>query len=70
MLWDNSDSLTKTIVDLENAEQRFAAGERSDALHLAAQKIYAWAVKSRNEAQRHWRDEIMDRAKKIMNDCQ
>ena len=70
MLWDNSGSLTKTIIDLENAEQRFAAGERSDALHQAAQKIYAWAAKSNNEAQRHWRDEIMDRARKIMNDCQ
>ena len=70
MVWDNGESLAKITIDLENAEQRFAAGERSDALHLAAQKICAWAVKSRNEAQRHWRDEIMDRAKKIMNDCQ
>ena len=70
MVWDNGESLAKITIDLENTEQRFAAGERSDALHLAAQKIYTWAVKSRNEAQRHWRDEIMDRAKKIMNDCQ
>ena len=70
MLWDNSNSLTQTIIDLENAERRFAAGERSDALHQAAQKIYVWAVESNNEAQRLWRDEIMDRAKKIMNDCQ
>ena len=70
MLWDNSNSLTQTIIDLENTEQRFAAGERSDALHQAAQKIYVWAVESNNEAQRLWHDEIMDRAKKIMNDCQ
>ena len=70
MVWDNGESLAKITIDLENAEQRFAAGERSDALHQAAQKIYVWAVESNNEAQRLWHDEIMDRAKKIMNDCQ
>ena len=70
MVWDNGESLAKITIDLENAEQRFAAGERSDALHQAAQKIYVWAVESNNEAQRLWRDEIMDRARKIMNDCQ
>ena len=70
MVWDNGESLAKITIDLENAEQRFAAGERSDALHQAAQKIYVWAVESNNEPQRLWRDEIMDRAKKIMNDCQ
>ena len=70
MVWGNGESLAKITIDLENTEQRFAAGERSATLHQAAQKIYAWAVKSKNEAQRHWRNEIMDRAKKIMNDCQ
>ena len=70
MVWNNGESLAKITIDLENTEQRFAAGERSDALHQAAQKIYVWAVESNNEAQRLWRDEIMDRAKKIMNDCQ
>ena len=70
MVWDNRESLAKITIDLETAEQRFAAGERSDALHSYAQKIYAWAVKSKNESQRHWLNEIMDRAKKIMNDCQ
>ena len=70
MVWDNGESLAKITIDLENAEQRFAAGERADAPHQAAQKSYAWAAKSNNEAQRHWRDEIMDRARKIMNDCQ
>lgn len=27
MLWDNGNSLTQTIIDLENAERRFTAGE-------------------------------------------
>lgn len=33
MVWDNGESLAKITIDLENIEQRFAAGERSDALH-------------------------------------
>lgn len=70
MIWDNGASLAKITIDLENAEQRFAAGERSDALHAAAQKLYTWAVENGNDAQRQWRDEIMDRAKKIMKNCQ
>ena len=70
MVWDNGESLAKITIDPENTEQRFAAGERSATLDQAAQKIYVWAVESNNEAQRLWRDEIMDRAKKIMNDCQ
>ena len=70
MVWDNGASLAKMTIDLENAEQRFAAGERSDALREAAQKVYTWAAKSGTDAQRQWREERMDRARKIMNDCQ
>lgn len=70
MVWDKGESLAKITIDLENAEQRFVAGERSDALYAAAQKLYTWAAESGNNAQRQWRGEIMDRAKKIMNSCQ
>ena len=36
MIWDNGESLTKLIVDLEDMEQRLSAGDRSPALRQAA----------------------------------
>lgn len=69
MLWDNSDSLTKTIVDLENAEQRFTSGERSAALRQAALRTYNSASANTNSAQANWRREVMERAKHIIDEC-
>ena len=69
MLWDNGDSLTQTIIDLENAEQRFTAGERSAALRQAALRTYNSASANTNSAQANWRREIMERAKHIIDEC-
>ncbi len=38
MEWDNGGNLAGIIMDLENAEQRFSAGERSESLQQAAQR--------------------------------
>ena len=69
MFWDTNDSLTKTIIDLENAEQRFSAGERSAALRQAALRTYNSASANTNSAQAGWRREIMERAQYIIDAC-
>lgn len=69
MLWDINDSLAQTIIDLENAEQRFTAGERSAALRQAALRTYNSASANTNSAQANWRSEIMERAKHIIDVC-
>lgn len=69
MLWDNGNSLTQTIIDLENAEQRFTAGERSAALRQAALRTYNSASANTNSAQAGWRREIMERAQHIIDAC-
>ena len=69
MLWDNSGSLTKTIIDLENAEQRFTAGERSATLRQAALRTYNSASANTNSAQANWRREVMERAKHMIDEC-
>lgn len=69
MWWDNGNSLTQTIIDLENAERRFTAGERSAALRQAALRTYNSASANTNSAQASWRREIMERAKHIIDAC-
>ncbi len=69
MLWDNGNSLTQTIIDLENAERRFTAGERSAALCQVALRTYNSASANTNSAQANWRREIMERAKHIIDAC-
>ena len=69
MLWDNSNSLTQTIIDLENAERRFTAGERSAALCQAALRTYNSASANTNSVQANWRREIMERAQHIIEEC-
>ena len=69
MVWDNGESLAKITIDLENAEQRFAAGERSAALCQAALRTYNSASANTNSAQANWRREIMERAQHIIEEC-
>ena len=70
MAWDNSGNLAGIIIDLENAEQRFLAGERSESLRQAAQRIYNRAARHNDSAQSNWCREIMERAQNLINACQ
>ncbi len=70
MEWDNGGNLAGIIMDLENAEQRFSAGERSESLQQAAQRVYNRAAGHSNSAQENWRREIMERAQNLINACQ
>nr|WP_300185950.1 hypothetical protein [uncultured Agathobaculum sp.] len=70
MAWDNSGNLAAIIIDLENAEHRYSAGERSGALQQAAQRIYNQAAAHNNLAQSPWRREVMERAQNLINACQ
>lgn len=70
MTWNNGGNLAAIIIDLENAEHRFSAGERSGALQQTAQRIYNRASAHNNTAQSNWCHEIMERAQKLINVCQ
>lgn len=70
MAWDNSGNLAAIIIDLENAEHRYSAGERSELLRQAAQRIYNRAARHNDSAQENWRREIMERAQNLINACQ
>ena len=70
MAWDNSGNLAAIIIDLENAEHRYSAGERSGALQQAAQRIYNQAAAHNNLAQCPWRREVMERAQNLIKACQ
>lgn len=69
MIWDNGESLTKLIVDLEDMEQRLSAGDRSPALRQAAQRTYRSASANTNAGCSGWCREIMERAKAIIDAC-
>ncbi len=70
MAWNNGGNLAAIIIDLENAEHRFSAGERSGALQQTAQRIYNRAARHNDSAQSNWCREIMERAQKLINVCQ
>ena len=70
MEWDNGGNLAGIIMDLENAEQRFSVGERSESLQQAAQRVYNQAAGHSNSEQENWRREIMERAQNLINACQ
>ncbi|MGO5096004.1 hypothetical protein ACTQ34_09295 [Agathobaculum sp. LCP25S3_E8] len=70
MEWDNGKNLAGIIIDLENVEQRFSAGERSESLKQAAQRIYNRAARHNDSAQSNWCREIIERAQKLINVCQ
>ena len=70
MEWDNGKNLARIIIDLENAEQRFSAGECSESLQQTAQRIYNRAARHNDSAQSNWCREIMERAQKLINVCQ
>ena len=70
MTWNNGGNLAAIIIDLENAEHRFSAGERSGALQQTAQRIYNRASAHKNTAQSHWCREVMERAQNLITACQ
>ena len=70
MAWNNGGNLAAIIIDLENAEHSFSAGERSGALQQTAQRIYNRAARHNDSAQSNWCREIMERAQKLINVCQ
>ena len=70
MEWDNGSNLAGIIIDLDNAEQRFSSGERSESLQQAAQRVYNRAAAHNNSAQSPWCREIMERAQNLIHACQ
>lgn len=70
MAWNNGKNLAAIIIDLENAEHRFSAGERSESLQQAAQRVYNRAAAHNNSAQSPWCREIMERAQNLIHACQ
>nr|WP_300187596.1 hypothetical protein [uncultured Agathobaculum sp.] len=66
MEWDNGKNLAGIIIDLENVEQRLSAGERSESLQQAAQRIYNRAARHNDSAQSNWCHEIMERAQNLI----
>ncbi len=69
MNWDSSSSLADLVVRLESAERRIALGERSDTLRQEAMRIYGLASARNNAAQSAWKQEVLQRAEKIIQMC-
>lgn len=69
MAWKNSLSLSGVVIELEDAERRFAAGERSAALRQTAMRICKNAAACAAASQQAWQHEIMARAQRLIDVC-